>query len=106
MIAWAQDDAAGAGAGAGRGYSTSKGSEYYENLCMRAVNQSIGRSIRHKDDYSMICLLDGRYAQSRIKSKLPGWIGDRVTDTNSWGQVVAATAEFFRAKKAALAGSG
>lgn len=35
------------------------GREYYENLCMKAVNQSIGRAIRHKDDHSCILLLDG-----------------------------------------------
>lgn len=93
--------ARGASKGAGTTTGSNKGSEYYENLCMRAVNQSIGRSIRHKDDYSLICLLDGRYAQQRIKGKLPGWIGDRIADTHTWGQVVSATAEFFRTKKAA-----
>lgn len=36
-------------------------SEYYENMCMKAVNQSIGRSIRHQNDYSVIILLDGLF---------------------------------------------
>ncbi len=48
--------------------------DFYENACMRAVNQSIGRAIRHKDDYASIVLLDKRYVTSRIEGKLPGWI--------------------------------
>lgn len=50
------------------------GSEYYENLCMKAVNQCIGRAVRHIDDYATILLLDERYGQDRIQEKLPEWI--------------------------------
>jgi chromosome transmission fidelity protein 1 len=47
---------------------------FYENACMRAVNQSIGRAIRHRGDYACIAMLDRRYATARIQDKLPGWI--------------------------------
>lgn len=40
---------------------TAAGRAYYETVCMKAVNQSIGRSIRHKNDYSVILLVDGKY---------------------------------------------
>jgi chromosome transmission fidelity protein 1 len=36
------------------------GQQYYETLCMRAVNQAIGRAIRHKNDYAAIVLIDTR----------------------------------------------
>lgn len=48
--------------------------EFAENLCMRAVNQAIGRAVRHKADWASILLVDKRYGQKRIKDKLPGWI--------------------------------
>ena len=50
------------------------GQIHYENLCMKAVNQSIGRAIRHKGDYASIVLLDHRYSRASIKNQLPGWI--------------------------------
>ncbi|CBX94319.1 hypothetical protein IAQ61_006322 [Plenodomus lingam] len=48
--------------------------EFYENACMRAVNQCIGRAIRHKGDYAAILMLDRRYGSKRIQDKLPKWI--------------------------------
>ncbi|KAF2134439.1 DNA repair helicase, partial [Dothidotthia symphoricarpi CBS 119687] len=48
--------------------------DYYENACMRAVNQCVGRAIRHKGDYAAILMLDKRYGSHRIQSKLPKWI--------------------------------
>ncbi|KAK0815837.1 ATP-dependent DNA helicase chl1 [Friedmanniomyces endolithicus] len=58
-----------------RGETTGAASrEHAENVCMRAVNQAVGRVIRHKDDWAGIVLMDQRYAQKRIREKLPGWI--------------------------------
>lgn len=48
--------------------------DFYENACMRAVNQSIGRAIRHRNDYAAIVLVDRRFGSERIRGKLPGWI--------------------------------
>lgn len=50
------------------------GREFYENACMRAVNQCIGRAIRHQNDYAAIVLMDRRYELPRIQGKLPAWI--------------------------------
>lgn len=48
--------------------------DFYENACMRAVNQGIGRAIRHRGDYAAIVLVDRRFGSERIRGKLPGWI--------------------------------
>ncbi|KAJ5337082.1 uncharacterized protein N7506_005104 [Penicillium brevicompactum] len=50
------------------------GRDFYENSCMRAVNQCIGRAIRHVNDYAAIIMIDRRYESARIQGKLPGWI--------------------------------
>ena len=36
------------------------GQQHYDNLCMKAVNQSVGRAIRHINDYAAILFLDHR----------------------------------------------
>lgn len=47
-----------------------------ENMCMKAVNQAVGRSIRHAGDYAAIVLIDNRYCQMKIQAQLPQWIQD------------------------------
>lgn len=54
--------------------ATAAGKDFYENACMRAVNQCIGRAIRHVNDYAAIVMIDRRYETPRIQGKLPGWI--------------------------------
>uniref|UniRef100_A0A3B5MYU6 DEAD/H (Asp-Glu-Ala-Asp/His) box helicase 11 n=1 Tax=Xiphophorus couchianus TaxID=32473 RepID=A0A3B5MYU6_9TELE len=66
------------------------GQALVENLCMKAVNQSIGRAIRHRGDYSSIVLCDRRYARPATLSKLPAWIKNRTNTYSSFGPAFAA----------------
>lgn len=79
---------------------TSISAEFQENLCMRAVNQSIGRAIRHKNDYACIVLLDQRYSfpNSKLISKLPKWILSSLVQSNSFGSSFSQISKFFKAK--------
>ena len=64
----------------------SAGQQYYENICWKAINQSIGRAIRHQNDYSTILLIDSRYctqSMASLKEKLPDWIGESFRQENS-----------------------
>ena len=54
--------------------AASAGEEYYEGLCMKGVNQSIGRAIRHVRDHASVLLVDHRYSRPRVRSSLPQWI--------------------------------
>ncbi|KAI9040495.1 DNA helicase [Aspergillus affinis] len=58
------------------------GRDFYENACMRAVNQSIGRAIRHQNDYAAIVLIDKRYQNASVQGKLPTWIKQSMASTS------------------------
>ncbi|XP_054574752.1 ATP-dependent DNA helicase DDX11 [Eptesicus fuscus] len=74
------------------------GKALVENLCMKAVNQSIGRAIRHQKDFASIVLLDQRYARPPILAKLPAWIRDRVEVKATFGPAFAALRKFHHEK--------
>jgi regulator of telomere elongation helicase 1 len=48
----------------GTGESSISGDEWYMQDAIRAVNQAIGRVVRHKDDYGSIVFIDSRYSES------------------------------------------
>ncbi|KAJ6584730.1 helicase C-terminal domain-containing protein [Mycena capillaripes] len=73
--------------------------ELYENLCMNAVNQSIGRAIRHREDWASLILLDKRYGSASIRAKLPKWIGGKMTIADGFGQVIRELGTFYKNKK-------
>ncbi|RXM29112.1 putative ATP-dependent RNA helicase DDX11 [Acipenser ruthenus] len=67
----------------------SPGKALIENLCMKAVNQSIGRAIRHRGDYASVLLLDQRYSRAGPLSKLPQWIRSSTQVQPSFGPAFA-----------------
>jgi chromosome transmission fidelity protein 1 len=68
----------------------SGGQVHYENLCMKAVNQSIGRAIRHSEDYAAIILTDQRYSRSSVQQSLPKWMTRSLMNADSFGMAFAA----------------
>lgn len=72
--------------------------EYYENLCMKAVNQCIGRAIRHINDYATVLLIDERYQQEHIRKKLPNWIQTSLRIPVHFGSVQGSLVKFFKQK--------
>ncbi|XP_077196078.1 ATP-dependent DNA helicase DDX11 isoform X2 [Paroedura picta] len=70
-----------------------------ENLCMKAVNQSIGRAIRHREDFASIVLLDRRYARPAVSHRLPQWIRSRAQVEVAFGPAFAALRKFHAEKR-------
>ena len=75
--------------------------DFYENACIRAVNQSIGRAIRHRGDFASIFLIDRRYGTSRIANKLPAWIREGLVEGSGKGltDIESSIRNFFAAKR-------
>lgn len=76
------------------------GNDWYSLEATRAVNQAIGRVIRHKDDYGAILLCDGRFNYANQKNQLSSWIQSHLQKTNSnnpnFGPIIGEVSRFFR----------
>ncbi|XP_068453212.1 regulator of telomere elongation helicase 1 isoform X2 [Clinocottus analis] len=72
------------------------GQEWYKQQAFRAVNQAIGRVIRHKEDYGAILLCDQRFKGPGARAQLPSWLRPYVRLYESFGNVIRDLAQFFR----------
>lgn len=54
------------------------GDQWYTQQAARAVNQAMGRVIRHRHDYGAVLLCDARFANRNTQSTLSKWIRDYV----------------------------
>lgn len=87
----------------------SAGKEYYEDLCLKAVNQCIGRVIRHRGDYAAIILADARWVTGNEGvqlgngckprgplRKLPLWIQESLCTCRTFGDAYGRLHRFHR----------
>ncbi|XP_039656402.1 regulator of telomere elongation helicase 1 [Perca fluviatilis] len=72
------------------------GQEWYRQQAFRAVNQAIGRVIRHKEDYGAILLCDQRFKGSNARAQLPSWVRPYVRLYAGFGNVIRDVSQFFR----------
>uniref|UniRef100_A0A5F8GU56 Regulator of telomere elongation helicase 1 n=1 Tax=Monodelphis domestica TaxID=13616 RepID=A0A5F8GU56_MONDO len=80
--------------GAGGQYLT--GHEWYRQQASRAVNQAIGRVIRHRQDFGAIFLCDHRFTNSDARAQLPSWVRPYVKVYDNFGHIIRDAAQFFR----------
>jgi regulator of telomere elongation helicase 1 len=71
------------------------GKTWYTQEAMKAVNQSIGRVIRHAKDYGAIMLIDQRYSSSWLKNYLSKWLRNQVK-VNNHAQCIELLGDFFK----------
>uniref|UniRef100_A0A2A4J8Q3 DNA 5'-3' helicase n=1 Tax=Heliothis virescens TaxID=7102 RepID=A0A2A4J8Q3_HELVI len=75
------------------------GSIYYENLCMKAVNQCIGRAVRHANDYACVLLVDERYSRPQTMAALPSFVQKSLISNCNFGTTIGNVAKFFARHK-------
>ncbi|VDM30805.1 unnamed protein product [Hydatigera taeniaeformis] len=72
------------------------GRQWYKLQAWRAINQAVGRVIRHIRDFGAVFLCDERFASPEARSHLPTWMRSSVCVYDSFGPVLKAASEFFR----------
>ncbi|XP_030874874.1 regulator of telomere elongation helicase 1 isoform X3 [Leptonychotes weddellii] len=80
----------------GPGGQLLSGHEWYRQQASRAVNQAIGRVIRHRQDYGAVFLCDHRFTHADARAQLPSWVRPHVKVYDSFGPVIRDVAQFFR----------
>ena len=70
------------------------GKEWYEIQAFRALNQALGRCIRHKEDWGAVILLDSRFANAKNQSYLSKWIRANLGIEMSWKDAVPSLQHF------------
>ncbi|ESO94497.1 hypothetical protein LOTGIDRAFT_118438 [Lottia gigantea] len=72
------------------------GQKWYTQQATRAVNQAIGRVIRHKQDYGAIILCDERFARNESIQQLPVWVRPYVNNFDNYGKAQGYLLRFFK----------
>ena len=71
------------------------GADYYTNQAFRAVNQAVGRVIRHKADYGAVLLLDNRFEQAKYQIGLSKWLRPHIDVSLGIGASIVSLKRFF-----------
>ncbi|KAL9980948.1 hypothetical protein ACROYT_G009592 [Oculina patagonica] len=72
------------------------GRQWYRQQASRAVNQAVGRVIRHKQDFGAILLCDVRFTYPDALQQLPCWMRPYVKVYKEFGLVQRDLIQFFR----------
>ncbi|KAG7379812.1 hypothetical protein PHYPSEUDO_008108 [Phytophthora pseudosyringae] len=75
------------------------GNAWYIQQASRAVNQAIGRVIRHRHDYGAIILLDERFALKQQQECLSKWLQPYCHTCRGYGEAHIGLTRFFKANK-------
>eukprot|EP00039_Didymoeca_costata_P003515 m.68149 g.68149 ORF g.68149 m.68149 type:complete len:899 (+) comp11944_c0_seq1:162-2858(+) len=71
------------------------GSAWYESQAFRALNQGLGRCIRHKDDWGAVIVVDSRFqSKPTYTGMLSKWVRERLRHSRSFDEILHELKEF------------
>ncbi|XP_010249778.1 PREDICTED: regulator of telomere elongation helicase 1 isoform X2 [Nelumbo nucifera] len=79
-----------------RDFKVLTGEEWYCQQALRAVNQAVGRVIRHRHDYGAIIFCDERFAHQSRQCQMSLWLQPHIKCFSKFGDVVFTLTRFFR----------
>lgn len=71
------------------------GKDWYELEAIVAVNQAIGRVIRHKNDYGALLFFDVRYKDKRVSTHFPKWMLENFETRLSYSENIKNVSSFL-----------
>ncbi|CAK4140559.1 unnamed protein product [Aphanomyces euteiches] len=71
------------------------GRVWYEHQAFRALNQALGRCIRHRLDYGAILLVDSRYQGDRYTHQLSKWTRGHCQEFEKTEEALESVRDFF-----------
>jgi len=81
-----------------RKFGKLSGAEWYRQQAFRALNQALGRCIRHKNDFGAILLLEERMREPRNLSSLSKWLRERVRVWDEAHEALEHLSRYFSSK--------
>lgn len=72
------------------------GQEWYIQQSSRAVNQAVGRVIRHKDDFGAVIFMDKRFSFKSNIEELPKWARGFAKVNEQFGSGLRDLSQFFK----------
>lgn len=73
------------------------GKQWYELDAVRAVNQAVGRVIRHSKDFGAVLLCDCRYVNPSVQNTLSMWLRSHLVKCPEFGPAYGKVSKFFKA---------
>ncbi len=74
------------------------GNEWYTLQAWRALNQALGRCIRHKSDHGALILIDARFGERNGIASLSRWVRERMVPATSVAQLETDLRTFFESQ--------